>query len=156
MNGAVFWPRATVRGWRNPAAAGDGRLPALADFAVPALDRLAWDHSDRPIPIVDAHRRTWHGRALSLGDNNRLLMAAPEDELLAQAVHIRSMTLWITLLMIGLAIPGTWWLARHVASELNDLLGESREIRRFGHLDGPQAKARRSGKSTNWPSPCTR
>ena len=120
-------------------AAGDGRLPALADFAVPALDRLAWDHSDRPIPIVDAHRRTWHGRALSLGDNNRLLMAAPEDELLAQAVHIRSMTLWITLLMIGLAIPGTWWLARRVASELNDLLGESREIRRF-RFDGPQAK----------------
>jgi len=117
-----------------------GRLPTLAELDSPVLAQLKPDDQPR---LVRADGRIWHSRALPVetaGDEaNYLMVAAPEDELLEEAVRIRTRTLWVTLALIALAIPGTWLLARRISGELTDLIRESAEIRRF-RFDGPPAK----------------
>ncbi|GBG02515.1 phosphodiesterase [Azospira sp. I13] len=122
------------------SARSGGRPPQLADLGSPVLARLA---SREVLPLIQVDGRYWHSRALPVAAAgeapNYLLVAAPEDELLEEAVRIRNYTLWVTLGLIALAIPGTWWLARRISSELKDLIREAAEIRRF-RFDGAPAK----------------
>lgn len=128
------------------SAASRGQLPLLSAIDSPVLKRLG------PVPgdqVLEAGRRLWHTRVLEVPEagnshRNYLAIAVPEDELLADALHIRTQTLWVTLGLILLAIPGTWWLARRISNELRDLIRVAAEIRRF-HFDGAA-----SGPSPVW------
>ncbi|HET7775223.1 MAG TPA: metal-dependent phosphohydrolase, partial [Azospira sp.] len=124
----------------DAAARAGGRLPTLAELGSPALARLAPDSANG---IFRAAGQVWHSRAIAVPDAgdapNYLVVAAPEDELLAEAIRIRTWTLWVTLGLIALAIPGTWLLARRISGELKDLIRESADIRRF-RFDGAPAK----------------
>ncbi|WP_275888335.1 HD domain-containing phosphohydrolase [Azospira oryzae] len=139
--GRVLAERDRERLHRVNARAG-GQLPTLDQLGVPVLGALAAAGAGNS-RVIEAAGQVWHGRAVAVpeaGDEpNYLLVAAPENELLAEAVRIRTWTLWVTLALIALAIPGTWWLARRISGELKDLIRESAEIRRF-RFDGTPAK----------------
>jgi len=60
-----------------------------------------------------------------------LVLAAPVDELMAEATAIERRLLLITIAILLLALPLSWWLARGIASQLNDLMAQAAAIRRF-------------------------
>ncbi len=59
------------------------------------------------------------------------LMVSPVDELLSEAVRIRWQSVVITALIILLAIPVVWFVARKVSRPLHQLAGEAGLISRF-------------------------
>jgi HD-GYP domain-containing protein (c-di-GMP phosphodiesterase class II) len=60
-----------------------------------------------------------------------LMIVAPKDELLAEAVRIRNQALLMRLLVVLLSLPLAWWLASRVARPLKVLARETGLIRRF-------------------------
>ena len=60
-----------------------------------------------------------------------LITAIPERELLAAALKFRSISLWVTALIMLLSIPITWLIARGLSGALRQLVGEAEAIRRF-------------------------
>lgn len=65
----------------------------------------------------------------------KLIVAVPESELLAGAFKLRSTSLLVTLLVILLAIPITWLLARAISNPLRQLHAQAEKIRRFDFSD---------------------
>ena len=65
----------------------------------------------------------------------KLVVAIPEAELLAGAFKLRSTSLLVTLLVILLAIPITWVLARAISNPLRLLHAQAEKIRRFDFSD---------------------
>jgi HD-GYP domain-containing protein (c-di-GMP phosphodiesterase class II) len=59
------------------------------------------------------------------------LMVAPVDELLSEAVKMRWQSAMITGLIILLAIPVVWLVARKISRPLHQLAGEAGQISRF-------------------------
>jgi HD-GYP domain-containing protein (c-di-GMP phosphodiesterase class II) len=64
-----------------------------------------------------------------------LVIAIPDRELLAVAMKLRSASFLVTVLIIVLAIPITWWIARAISGTLRRLAGEAEAIRRFEFLN---------------------
>jgi len=64
------------------------------------------------------------------------LMVAPVDELLSEAVRMRWQSVMITGLIILLAIPVVWFVARKISRPLHQLAGEAGLISRFD-FDSP-------------------
>ena len=60
-----------------------------------------------------------------------LVIATPERELLAAAIALRSNSMLLTALIILLAIPVTWGIARVISGTLRSLAGEAEAIRHF-------------------------
>jgi HD-GYP domain-containing protein (c-di-GMP phosphodiesterase class II) len=60
-----------------------------------------------------------------------LAMAAPEEELLSEAMTIRRQSALITIGIIIIALPITWLLASRIAKPLRKLAGETDIIRNF-------------------------
>src|SRR5690606_12743264 len=60
-----------------------------------------------------------------------LAMAIPEVELLAAAADLRGKSLLMTLLVILIALPVTWFAARAIARPLRQLALEADTIRHF-------------------------
>jgi HD-GYP domain-containing protein (c-di-GMP phosphodiesterase class II) len=60
-----------------------------------------------------------------------LVIAVPDSELFAAAMKLRSTSLLVTVLIIALAIPITWAIARSISGTLRNLAGEAEAIRRF-------------------------
>lgn len=60
-----------------------------------------------------------------------LVVAIPDRELLAAAFKLRSTSLSITLLIILIAVPITWLLARGISNPLRVLHRQAEKIRRF-------------------------
>lgn len=61
----------------------------------------------------------------------RLINAIPEKELLAAAIKLRSASLLVILLIIAIAIPVTWLIARAIAHPLYALMRDADAIRHF-------------------------
>ena len=61
----------------------------------------------------------------------RLLMVAPNTELLLEAEKIRKHAFFLTLATLLLTVPLTWFLARKISSSLQNLASEARKISRF-------------------------
>lgn len=79
--------------------------------------------------------RDWLGSVTPVGINGEnavyLMIVAPKDELLADAVRIRNQALLIRLLVVLLSLPVAWWLASRVARPLKALARETGLIRSF-------------------------
>ncbi len=60
-----------------------------------------------------------------------LFMAIPERELYSEAARLARNSTWLTILIILVAIPATWWVARAVSLPLRRLVEEAESIRRF-------------------------
>lgn len=122
------------------AGGGSGELPDLRSLGLPMFAGQSLLPGAKLLPVDN---QIWHSQVLpvaALGDApNYLLVAVPEDELMAAALRIRTYTLWVTVLLIVLAIPVTWWLSWRVSGELKDLSREAGNIRRF-RFDEPPAR----------------
>jgi HD-GYP domain-containing protein (c-di-GMP phosphodiesterase class II) len=131
-----------VLAWRDPGklvrSSGEGE-PALAGLTELGSDVLAYLAGDfipgeRTLDFV-FHGQRWIGsvrRVASPGGVDLFaLMAAPVDELLSEAVRMRWQSLMITGLLILLAIPVVWFVARKISRPLHQLAGEAGLISRF-------------------------
>ncbi|WP_148714596.1 HD domain-containing phosphohydrolase [Chitinolyticbacter meiyuanensis] len=135
-----------VVAYRDPARVvqADGergfRLVETASFGVPALTATlapgAGTHR------VSASGRAWQGHmapiALPGGGQLTLLLAAPEDELLADARRVRRETVMIAIGLLALMVPFAVWLSRLASSPLTALTREARDIQAL-RFDKPVA-----------------
>ncbi len=85
---------------------------------------------------IDVEGRPWVVRALPTSAQGTqkdawLAIAVPTDELLVAARAVLQRHVWLTLVLIALTVPFTWWVSRRIADNLNALTGEAAAIRRF-------------------------
>lgn len=121
----------------GPASVG---LPPLAALKSPALDRLVerrgLGQGDAALQAErDAEDATWYTAAIAVSRDGapalHLLMAIPDAELMAQARSQLAGSALLTLLVIVLSIPVTWWLARLISQPLRRLVDDVEAIRHF-------------------------
>ncbi|GAA5786278.1 HD domain-containing phosphohydrolase [Chitiniphilus shinanonensis] len=105
-------------------------LNQVSGLGVPVLSRLA----DEPAGTrrAKAGGRAWQGYVAQLpvtgGEDLRLVMAAPEDELLAEARTLRRQTMLIALALAAVMVPLAILLSRLASSPIVALTQEAREI----------------------------
>ncbi|HTX03343.1 MAG TPA: adenylate/guanylate cyclase domain-containing protein [Candidatus Acidoferrales bacterium] len=92
----------------------------------------ARDGQGRPLlfPIRSAGTTVYLPRTI-------LLLAAPEDELIADALHVRNDALIICVALIVAMIPIGYWLARFISSPLSKLRNDALALRRLDFSDRP-------------------
>jgi HD-GYP domain-containing protein (c-di-GMP phosphodiesterase class II) len=118
------------------SADGELRMATLSALDSPVLAFLARDlqPQERDLDFEFASRH-WTGavrKVAKTGDVDLYaLMVSPVDELLADAVRIRWRSIVITGLIILLALPVVWILARRISGPLRQLAGEAGRISRF-------------------------
>ena len=116
------------------------RLKRLGELASPVLAQI------EPI-LKNIGPKESYSRVLSINDANwhifinpieragsaslHLLIAIPEQELLATAFKLRTTAALLTLGILLLAIPLTWFTARRIAGSLQKLGKEAESIRHF-------------------------
>jgi len=71
----------------------------------------------------------------------KLVNAIPEKELLADAIKLRSTSLLVILLIIAIAIPATWFIARAIAHPLRALTRDADAIRNFEFSQPVEARS---------------
>ncbi len=113
-----------------PALAGLGEPTRYISGTEPYSARLAVGDDDWRITI--------NPLLLEGAQPLYLVIATPDRELLAAALKLRSTSLLVTALIILLAIPVTWGIARAISGTLRNLAGEAEAIRRF-EFSGPVA-----------------
>lgn len=111
-------------------------LARVTDLDSPVLHAAARDLELRRQALdFESDGRDWLGSVTPVGINNAtavyLMIVAPKDELLAEAVRIRNQALLMRLLVVLLSLPVAWWLASRVARPLRGLARETGLIRRF-------------------------
>ena len=83
----------------------------------------------------DFENRTWRGAIRRVEVTPDIVfflaIAAPEEELLADALEIRRQSTWITALILVVALPLAWLLANQIARPLRRLTKETNRIRHF-------------------------
>ena len=112
------------------------RSPAITDLPESLVDitRQLIEQSGQVIPFTHNNER-WFGSVRELALHNRLqirlLIAAPERELLASAFEMRRTSIIITVLVILLALPIAWFLANQIARPMRILAREAQDIAGF-------------------------
>ncbi len=125
-------------------ATGDGsgkpRLKHLSELGIPVIAkagdllpgmREGGRASERLETASDIWNITIRPVVLESGKPFFLIMAIPESELLASAIKLRQTSILITLLIILIALPVTWLVARAIARPLRTLEREADAIRNF-------------------------
>jgi HD-GYP domain-containing protein (c-di-GMP phosphodiesterase class II) len=120
----------------------DGKpvLATLGELDVPVLAQLAsrlkdFNATTANRMILKVNGADWHVsvRPVNLEGVSHLMMvtAVPDDELMAAAHRLMRHALIATVLIILLAIPVTWVLARNISRPMRQLAGEADAIRHF-------------------------
>lgn len=124
---------------------GKPTLNYIGEIGVPILSRAFSDLALKGLigqsrTIID-NGREWYVRIQPLHAQNAaengvknetfIAIAAPSDEVFASALQIRNEMLLVTLLILLLALPVTWWLANHVTKQLKDLSRQADDIKNF-------------------------
>jgi HD-GYP domain-containing protein (c-di-GMP phosphodiesterase class II) len=128
---AVAYPdssRLVVPGEQLQLAQVEDLSPVLAKF-------LKLDLQDDQQGSVMIDEQRWQLSFSQLHEGGpqglRLLLLAPQSELLADAHRIRWQMAVLTLVILLLCIPLAWWLANAMVKPLRLLVGEAEAIRRF-------------------------
>jgi HD-GYP domain-containing protein (c-di-GMP phosphodiesterase class II) len=104
---------------------GSEILASLADELDWNQDRLDFEFAGKP----------WKGSLQKIarpgGVDLYALMVSPVDELLSEAVRIRQAAVLITGLIVLLAVPVVWLVARRISNPLRNLADEASLISRF-------------------------
>ena len=120
--------------FRHVVAQGSGAEPGLARISElsPALALAAGPDGSGPVTrTIEAEGRSWLVRAARISQGDFLASAVPLDELLTEARAGLARTLWLTLLIVALAAPLTWWTAHRIAANLDALTAFAAAIRSF-------------------------
>jgi len=111
-------------------------IAGLSELGSPVLAHLAGDNlpGERSLDF-EFHGRRWIGSVRKVASPGGVdlfaLMIAPVNELLSEAVRMRWQSLMITGLIILLAIPVVWLVARKISRPLHQLAGEAGLISHF-------------------------
>ena len=136
-----------VLAWRDPGKlvrstnGGELAIAGLPELGSAVLAHLAGDFTpgERTLDFEFQGRR-WIGSMRKVASPGGVdlfaLMVAPVDELLSAAVSMRRQSVMITVLVILLAIPVVWLVARKISRPLRQLAGEAGLISRFD-FDSP-------------------
>ncbi|QPF72822.1 HD domain-containing protein [Roseateles sp. DAIF2] len=123
------------------ARGSDARLPLVRELGSPVLLHL-WERAQTGTalePITGLQGREWVLRlqALAGAPGLSLAIAAPRDELQADALRARSVSLLIASGIVLLTLPLVHWAAQLVAQPLKRLAAEAEAISRF-EFEGPE------------------
>ena len=119
---------------------GKTRLKHLSELGIPVIAQAgallpripdSGQLSERLQTTSDTWNITIRPVVLESGKPFFLIMAIPESELLASAIKLRQTSILITLLIILIALPVTWLVARAIARPLRMLEREADAIRNF-------------------------
>ena len=117
----------------QPILAGIGELSPV--FATLAGQLASLDASSASMRSLSVGSEVWHSAIhpvkLEGADPLYLITAIPDSELMVAANQLLANSLLAVILVILLAIPATWGLARAVAGPLRKLAGEAEAIRHF-------------------------
>jgi len=119
---------------------GNPVLTNVSDLGIPVLAKLApnlgnFDEKAAQNLLLTVDGRDWHAsiRPVRLEGAGALFLitAIPDEELMSAAYRLIRNSLMATFLVILLAVPVTWLLARNISGPLRQLAGEAEAIRRF-------------------------
>jgi len=112
------------------------QIPVLGDLEKPLVERIRSliEREGQVVPFMHADER-WFGTVRDISLHNRLqiklLIAAPERELLAVAFQMRKTSILITVGVILLALPIAWFTANQIARPMRKLTQQARSIAGF-------------------------
>ena len=126
-----------TRGIGSPfESINEKRIPEIGDLpeSLVEITHQLVAKSGQVIPFTLNNER-WFGSVRELAAQSRspirLLIAAPERELLAAAFEARRTSIIVTVLVILLALPLAWFIANQVARPMRILAREARDIAGF-------------------------
>ncbi len=126
----------------RPAEAGssDG-LRTVAELGVPVLEHIVGlPREDTDTPTFEWKGERWKGgvRTLQMPETTPvyLAMAAPEQELVADAVRIRQQSLLLTGGLLLAVLPLAWIISRMISRPLRKLAAEARSVQSFDFQAG--------------------
>jgi diguanylate cyclase (GGDEF)-like protein len=149
---ALFDLQGHPLGYKDPSRligpnGSDGKptLNHIGKLGVPIINRafndLALKGQIGKSITINESGREWYVRVHPLQNQNTsdnqnkskafLVIAAPTEEVFASALHTRNEMLLVTLVILLLALPITWWLANHVTKQLKDLSRQADDIKNF-------------------------
>lgn len=112
-----------------------GRATQVEDLVNPVVESLGREILQTGMVRRKVDGQLWVGQVKSLQLNSklgaRLVLLVPEKELLAGAYAQQRQNLLLTLLLMGVMLPLTWYLANRVARPLRQLALEAAYIQRF-------------------------
>ena len=123
-----------------PDASGQPRMRTLAESGIPVLQALhgtvkALDPKDSHTATLQVDGRDWRVSITPIeitgGIPLHLVLAIPDDELLAQAHAVRARSVWTALLIALLAIVVVVLASRRVSTPLRGLAAEADRVRHF-------------------------
>jgi HD-GYP domain-containing protein (c-di-GMP phosphodiesterase class II) len=122
------------------------RIAQLTELGSDVLSFLASDLQVTPHPLeFSFDNRKWEGVIRRVSREGVLpiyvLMATPVDELLVDAVSLRSRSMVIMALIILLAIPVVWYTAEKISGPIRRLAGVAGEISRFDFSGSRQPRS---------------
>jgi HD-GYP domain-containing protein (c-di-GMP phosphodiesterase class II) len=112
------------------------QIPVLGDLPKPLVDRIhsLAEREGEVVQFMHADER-WFGTVRDISLHNRLqiklLIAAPERELLAVAFQMRRTSILITIGVILLALPIAWFTANQIARPMRTLTQQAHSIAGF-------------------------
>ena len=112
------------------------KIPVLGNLAKPLFERIRdlAKQEGQVVPFMHDDQR-WFGTVRDISLHNRLqiklLIAAPERELLAAAFEMRRTSIFITIVIILLVLPIAWFTANQIARPLRVLAKEAEAIAGF-------------------------
>ena len=119
---------------------GKNKIPVFSDLNEALVERIHGliEQEEQVVPFkIDDE--LWFGTVRNLSVHNRLpiklLIAAPERELLAAAFETRRTNILIIIAVILLALPVAWFTANQIAKPLRDLARKARSIAGFNFDD---------------------
>jgi HD-GYP domain-containing protein (c-di-GMP phosphodiesterase class II) len=128
------------------ARISEKRIPVIGDLPESLVDithRLA-AQPGQVIPFTHANER-WFGSIRELAAQSRsqirLLIAAPERELLAAAFEARRTSIIVMVMVILLALPIAWFTANQVSRPMRMLAREARDIAGFDFSQNISARS---------------
>ncbi|MCK5383245.1 MAG: cache domain-containing protein, partial [Gammaproteobacteria bacterium] len=119
--------------------ASDGEnlsMTRLSGLGSPVLSFLAKDLQPSPQSLsFEFDNRTWEGAVRKVSRDGIpdifVLMVSPLDELLAEAIAIRTQSFMIMVIIILMTIPVVWFAAQRIAGPLRKLSLVARQISKF-------------------------
>ncbi|GGP21421.1 HD domain-containing phosphohydrolase [Silvimonas iriomotensis] len=145
---ALLDPDGQVLAWHDttrvvrPDQRGGFRLARVRDLGIPALTTMmahpdTYKGNTAPIELGGA---TWYGYLAPLvlpqGDTLYLAVAAPDEELLADAHQLRKETALISLLLLLITVPVAMWVSLIASRPLKALIAQARDIQAM-RFDSP-------------------
>src|SRR5262245_21468311 len=137
---AIFDPKGNVIAYSDPrglvtsAAGGALALARISELSPVMAMTVSTDPGT--LRTIEVEGRRWLVKTAQIGLGNSLASAVPLDELLTEANATLRRSLWLTLLIVLLSAPLTWWIAHRIAANLDALTAFAAAIRLF-RFDAP-------------------